>query len=57
MIPDHHQGYIDWEQFTANGARLSANRTNAEVLPAPAWTVIFPEGGFRMLPLLCKTPE
>src|SRR5208283_4083079 len=36
MIPDHHQGYIDGDQFTANGARLSANRTNAEVLSGPA---------------------
>jgi len=36
MIRDHHQGYIDWDQFTANGARLSANRTNADVLPGPA---------------------
>ena len=35
MIRDHHQGYIDWDQFTANGARLSANRTNADVLPGP----------------------
>jgi len=36
MIRDHHQGYIDWDQFTANGARLSANRTNADVMPGPA---------------------
>jgi DNA invertase Pin-like site-specific DNA recombinase len=36
MIRDHHQGYIDWDQFTANGVRLSANRTNADVIPGPA---------------------
>ncbi len=36
MIRDNHQAYIDWDQFTANGARLSANRTNANVLPGPA---------------------
>ena len=36
MIRDHHQGYIDWDRFTANGARLSANRTNADAMPGPA---------------------
>jgi DNA invertase Pin-like site-specific DNA recombinase/uncharacterized protein YndB with AHSA1/START domain len=36
MIPDHHTGYIDWDQFTANRARLSASRTNVDVLPGPA---------------------
>jgi hypothetical protein len=36
MIHNHHQGYIDWDQFIANGTRLSANRTNADVTPGPA---------------------
>jgi len=35
-IPDHHPGYISWEQFIANRQRLQANRTNAEVLAGPA---------------------
>ena len=35
-IPDHHPGYISWEQFLANRQRLQANRTNAEVLAGPA---------------------
>jgi DNA invertase Pin-like site-specific DNA recombinase len=35
-IPDHHPGYIRWEQYLANRRRLEANRTNTEVLPGPA---------------------
>jgi DNA invertase Pin-like site-specific DNA recombinase len=35
-IPNHHPGYISWEQFLANRRRLQANRTNAEVLAGPA---------------------
>lgn len=35
-IRDHHEGYIDWDQFVANRERLAANRTNSEVLPNPA---------------------
>jgi hypothetical protein len=35
-IRDHHEGYIDWDQFVANRERLAANRTNGEVLPSPA---------------------
>jgi len=35
-IPDHHPGYITWEQFIANRQRLESNRTNAEVLSGPA---------------------
>jgi DNA invertase Pin-like site-specific DNA recombinase len=35
-IPDHHPGYISWEQFLANRQRLQANRTNGEVLAGPA---------------------
>ena len=33
LIFDHHPGYITWEQFQANGARLAANRTNAGARP------------------------
>ena len=35
-LPDHHPGYITWEQFLANRQRLQANRTNTEVLAGPA---------------------
>jgi len=33
LIPDHHEGYIDWEQFLANEAKLAGNRTNAGARP------------------------
>jgi DNA invertase Pin-like site-specific DNA recombinase len=36
MIRDHHEGYIDWDRFTANRHRLASNRTNDEALPGPA---------------------
>jgi hypothetical protein len=36
VIPDHHPGYITWDQFPANRKRLAANRTNDEVLAGPA---------------------
>ena len=36
VIPDHHSGYITWDQFLANRSRLAANRTNSEVLAGPA---------------------
>ena len=36
VIPDHHPGYITWDQFLANRHRLAANRTNCEVLAGPA---------------------
>jgi DNA invertase Pin-like site-specific DNA recombinase len=36
MIRDHHEGYIDWDRFSANRLRLAANRTNAEGLSGPA---------------------
>ena len=35
-IPDHHPGYITWDQFLANRNRLTANRTNSEVLAGPS---------------------
>jgi DNA invertase Pin-like site-specific DNA recombinase len=34
VIRDHHPGYISWETFDANRARLAANRTNAGERPA-----------------------
>jgi DNA invertase Pin-like site-specific DNA recombinase len=36
VIPDHHPGYVAWDQFVANRHRLAANRTNSEVLAGPA---------------------
>jgi hypothetical protein len=36
VIPDHHSGYITWDQFLANRHHLAANRTNCEVLAGPA---------------------
>ena len=39
LIHDHHPGYISWEQYLANEARLAANRTNAGARP--------PRGGRR----------
>src|ERR1700756_1633482 len=36
VIPNHHPGYITWDQFLANRQRLAGNRTNCEVLAGPA---------------------
>jgi DNA invertase Pin-like site-specific DNA recombinase len=36
VIPDHHPGYITWDQFLANRERLAANRTNCEGFAGPA---------------------
>jgi Recombinase zinc beta ribbon domain/Recombinase len=36
VIPNHHPGYITWDQFLANRGRLAANRTNNEILAGPA---------------------
>ncbi len=33
VIYDHHLGYISWDDFLANGARLAANTTNAGARP------------------------
>jgi DNA invertase Pin-like site-specific DNA recombinase len=33
VIVDHHPGYITWEQFTLNKARLAANRTYVGARP------------------------
>jgi DNA invertase Pin-like site-specific DNA recombinase len=33
VIHDHHPGYMTWEDYLANGARLAANLTNAGARP------------------------
>src|ERR1700681_1622216 len=33
LIAEHHDGYIDWADYLANGARLAGNRTNAGARP------------------------
>jgi DNA invertase Pin-like site-specific DNA recombinase len=33
LIKDHHPGYITWEDYLANEAKLAANRTNAGARP------------------------
>ena len=33
VIHDHHPGYISWDDYLANEARLAANRTNAGARP------------------------
>lgn len=33
VIVDHHPGYIPWERFLTNEAKLAANRTNAGARP------------------------
>lgn len=33
LIPDHHDGYISWDDYLANDAKLAANRTNAGARP------------------------
>jgi DNA invertase Pin-like site-specific DNA recombinase len=39
-LPDHHPGYISWEQFCANEAKLAANRTNAGARPPREGTAL-----------------
>jgi excisionase family DNA binding protein len=34
VIHGHHRGYIAWDDYLANGARLAANTTNAGARPA-----------------------
>lgn len=29
-LPDHHEGYIDWDEFVKNQERMAKNRTNAQ---------------------------
>jgi hypothetical protein len=33
VIRDHHPGYINWDDYLANGARVAANTTNAGARP------------------------
>lgn len=33
VIPDHHPGYISWQQFLDNEAKLAANQTSAGARP------------------------
>lgn len=40
VIRDHHPGYIDWDTFEANHARLAANRTNAGERPVREGTAL-----------------
>src|ERR1035437_3412576 len=35
LIPDHHRGYITWEDYLANEAKLAASRTSAGARPPP----------------------
>jgi hypothetical protein len=35
LIRDHHPGYITWEAYLANEAKLAANRTNGGARPPP----------------------
>lgn len=30
LLPRHHEGYLDWEQFESNQLRLAKNRTSAQ---------------------------
>ncbi len=40
LIPGHHQGYITWEAYLANEAKLAANRTNAGARPPREGTAL-----------------
>jgi excisionase family DNA binding protein len=40
LIPDHHQGYITWEDYVANQEKLAANRTNAGARPPREGTAL-----------------
>jgi DNA invertase Pin-like site-specific DNA recombinase len=40
LIRDHHPGYITWEDYLANEARLAANRTNAGERPPREGTAL-----------------
>jgi DNA invertase Pin-like site-specific DNA recombinase len=40
LIPGHHQGYITWEGYLANEAKLAANRTNAGARPPREGTAL-----------------
>ncbi|WP_414635947.1 zinc ribbon domain-containing protein [Amycolatopsis sp.] len=40
LIRDHHDGYITFEQYLANEAKLTANRTNAGARPPREGTAL-----------------
>jgi hypothetical protein len=40
LIPDHHEGYLSWQQFLDNEAKLAANQTNAGARPPREGTAI-----------------
>jgi DNA invertase Pin-like site-specific DNA recombinase len=40
LIPDHHPGYITFEDYLANEAKLAANRTNAGARPPREGTAL-----------------
>jgi excisionase family DNA binding protein len=40
LIRDHHPGYISWEDYLANEAKLAANRTNAGERPPREGTAL-----------------
>ena len=40
LIHDHHPGYIDWDEYLANRARLAANRTNTGARPPREGTAL-----------------
>ncbi len=40
LIPDHHPGYITWEDYLANEAKLAASRTNAGARPPREGTAL-----------------
>ena len=59
MIHDHHQGYIDWDRFTANGARLQRqpNPTLDTVIPGPAREGLCVSCRVCLVCGVCATPE
>jgi Recombinase zinc beta ribbon domain/Recombinase len=40
LLPGHHAGYITWEAYLANEAKLAANRTNAGARPPREGTAL-----------------
>jgi DNA invertase Pin-like site-specific DNA recombinase len=40
LIRDHHPGYLTWEDYLANEAKLAANRTNAGARPPREGTAL-----------------
>lgn len=40
LIRDHHRGYITWEEYLANEAKLAANRTNTGARPPREGTAL-----------------